>query len=138
MKNFTPLPEWLKKQKINSGSAQKETEPPKKSEFLTIQEKVEREIEDKEVKPFVKIKPETIKIPPDLKKIGVQTPVSTPKVFTYQQIKTPIPDEKIIQGLHAPITSSFRWLATLAVYILKMAHLRLKVIGGKVVRVLSN
>ncbi len=138
MKNFTPLPDWLKKQNITSGHFSKEIEPPKKSEVIIIREKVEREIEDEEVKPFIKTKPETIKLPPDLKKIGVKTPISSPKIFTYQEIKAPISDEKIIQGLHQPITSSFRWLATLALYILKMAKIKLKVVKGKVVRVLTG
>ena len=48
---------------------------------------------------------------------------------------SPLSDEKIVTGLHAPVTSSLRWLATLAEYLLKMMHVQLKVVSGRVIRV---
>lgn len=132
--NYTPLD--IKKLK-NSPSPLpfKEAEPTKK-EVIAFEEKTEFKIE-KEVEPSISIRQESIKLPPDLKKIGVQS-IPSLKTATYQTIKLPISDEKIITGLHAPVTSSLRWLATLAIYLLKMAHLQLKVIHGKVVRVFKN
>lgn len=134
--NFTPIDDLIKKhlEKKEVFSHPKEAEPVvNKSEPLTLQEKVEHEPQEKEVEKYVHLRPETIELPPDLKKIGVQS-ISTNQFPTYQNVKLPISDDKVITGLHAPITSSLRWLATLAVYILKLAHLKLRIVHGKVVR----
>ncbi len=133
--NYTPLkPEFFREKKQTQfiGFVGKEKEPPLRKEII-IEEKVELE-PAKEVKSYLKVRKETIKLPPDLKKIGVQA-VSTPQFSQSQSIKLPLSDEKIIAGLHAPVTSSLRWLATLALYLLQMAHLQLKVVHGKIVRV---
>ena len=132
--NYTPLD--IKKIK-NSHQVLpfKEAEPTKK-ERITFQEKTEFEVE-KEVAPLISVRQESIRLPPDLKKIGAQS-VPSIKTATYQTINLPLSDEKIISGLHAPVTSSLRWLATLAIYLLKIAHLQLKVIHGKVVRVFKS
>lgn len=134
--NFTPIDDLIKKIKNSNfvGSSLKEVEPITKSEQPTIKEVVEEEVKS-EVQPYLKKRAETIKLPPDLKKLGIQS-ISTPQVANYQNIKLPISDEKIIAGLRAPINSSLRWLATLAVYLLKMAHLQLKIVHGKITRVL--
>lgn len=133
--NYTPLKRDFfreKKQTHFIGFINKEKEPPLR-EAITIEEKVELE-PIKEVAPYVEVKKETIKLPPDLKRIGVQA-ISTPQFSQLQSVKLPISDDKIITGLHAPVTSSLRWLATLALYLLQMAHLQLKVVHGKIVRV---
>lgn len=136
--NFTPIDDLIKKYKSQPVSRPKEVEPiVAQPEAGEIKEVVEHEIKDEEVKPFVSPRTETIKLPPDLKKLGLQ-PVTTTKFPSYQNIKLPISDEKIIIGLHKPVTDSLRWLATLAVYLLKMAHLQLKVVHGKVVRVIRG
>ncbi len=132
--NFTPIDDLIKKhlEKKEASSHPKEAEPvTKKSEPLTLQEAVEHEPQE-EVENFVHPRAETIELPPDLKKIGVQS-TSINQFPTYQNVKLPISDDKVITGLHAPITSSLRWLATLAVYILKLAHLKLRIVHGKVV-----
>ncbi len=136
--NYTPLkPDFFreKKQTHFIGFVDKEKEPPlrKERKEITIEEKVELE-PTKEVAPYLKARKETIKLSPDLKKIGVQA-VSTPQFSQSQSIKLPLSDEKIIVGLRAPVTSSLRWLATLALYLLQIAHLQLKVVHGKIVRV---
>lgn len=132
--NFTSVEDLIKKNKIISSGRPKETEPyPLASEKFEIKEVVEHEPEA-EVKPFVEIKAESIELPPDLKKLGVQT-TSSSQFSSYQNIKLPITDDKIVAGLNSPITSSLRWLATFALYLLQQAHLTLKVIHGKVVRV---
>lgn len=142
--NFTNIDDLVQKYKSNnhvSDSYDEEISLPKEaepisSEKIEIKEVVEPQV-DKEVRPFVSPRKETIELPPDLKKLGLQ-PTSTTQFNNYQNIKLPLSDEKIIVGLKAPITSSLRWLATLAVYLLAKAHLSLKVIHGKVVRIFKN
>ncbi len=137
--NFTPIDDLIRKHRRNTTknvTLPKEAEPVSPERF-EIKEVVEHQVEEKEIKPFVSVRSETIKLPPDLKKLGLQ-PVNTTNFSSYQNIKLPISDEKIIVGLKAPITSSLRWLATLAVYLLARAHLALKVVHGKVVRILKT
>ena len=97
---------------------------------------VEHKVEE-EVRPFVSPRSETIELPPDLKKLGLQQ-AGQSQFLNYKNIKLPLTDEKIAVGLHAPVTSSLRWLAEFAVYLLAQAHLGLKIIHGKVVRVLRT
>ncbi|MBI4226402.1 hypothetical protein HY612_04800 [Candidatus Roizmanbacteria bacterium] len=136
--NFTKIDYLIKKlKKITPVGKPKEAEPiPARAEKYEIKEAVEHQPEE-EVKPFVQPRAETIKLPPDLQKMGLQ-PATTTQFPSYQNIKLPITDDKIIAGLHQPITSSIRWLATLALYLLKQVHLALKVVHGKVIRVISN
>lgn len=135
-KNFTPIDFLLKKPKKNSLSSlkSKEAEPiTKTNEGIIIKETAEHQIE-KEVQPFISPRQETIELPPDVKKLGVN-PIQTSRFSSYQNIKLPLSDDKILTGLKAPVSSSFRWLATLALYILKSAHLQLKKIHGQIIRI---
>lgn len=133
-KNYTPINHLISPPKPTS--LPKEVEPIIKSgEKSTIQEVVEHETVNHPK--IIQIHPETIKLPPNLKKMGLQ-PVSNSQFSSYKNITTPIPDDRILVGLHAPITSSFRWLATLAIYILNQAHIALKTVRGKTVRVIKN
>ena len=135
-KNYTPIDKLIKKYKdADRVSLPKEVEPITAEKF-EIKEVVEHE-PDEEIEKFISPRAETIELPPDLKKLGLQA-VSTSKFPGYKNIKLPLSDEKIIVGQKAPITSSLRWLATLALYILGQAHLGLKVIHGHVVRVLKR
>ena len=127
-KNYTPIDDLL------GAGLPKEAEPIA-TEF-EIKEPVEHSPEE-EVRPFVSPRAETIELPPNLKKLGLQA-VSNSNFPSYKNIKLPLSDEKIIVGQKAPITSSLRWLATLALYILGQAHLGLKVIHGHVIRVLKR
>jgi len=138
MTNFTPIDGLVKKHKDRQFvSKPKESEPPSdKVEEYKMRETIEHQPEE-EVKPFVNPVHETINLPPDLKRLGLQAPSST-SFTTYQNVKLPISDDKIVSGLHAPITSSLRWLATLAIYVLSRAHLAIKVIGGKAVRIIKR
>lgn len=133
-KNYTPINHLINPQK--SISLPKEVEPRiNNGEKNTVQEVVEHEpISHPKI---IQIHPETIKLPPDLKKLGLQ-PVSNSQFSNVQNITIPIRDDRVLVGLHAPINSSFRWLATLAVYILSQAHIRLKTVGGKAVRVFKR
>jgi hypothetical protein len=143
-KNFTSIDDLINKyqsgkdsyDKISTGIA-KEIEPALSlQEKYEIKELVEHEPEE-EVKLYVQSRRETIKLPPDLKEMGLQD-TSSPKFSTYQTVVLPISDDKVYQGLHAPIYSSLRWLATLAMYLLQKAHLTLKVIHGKVIRAIRT
>ncbi|MBI3620403.1 hypothetical protein HY214_04670 [Candidatus Roizmanbacteria bacterium] len=138
VKNYTPIDHLLKKQRRTPlGSPAKEMAPKSpRSESFTIQEVIEHEPEET-VKPYVQARPETIKVTPELQTAGVQ-PAATIQFPTYGNMKLPLADEKVLTGLHAPLTSSIRWLATLTVYILKLAHLKLRKIHGKVMRVVSR
>ena len=138
-KNFTDIKKLIEKQKKTMVSRPKEVEPmvvSKETKEVGLQEVVEHEPE-KEVSPFVQKRAESIKLPDDLKQVGVQA-TETTQYPTYQNVNLPLSDEKIEAGLHAPITSSLRWLATLAEYILRSAHLQLRIIHGHAVRVLRK
>lgn len=131
-KNFTDINDLLEDGK-NIGQP-KESEPIAAERF-EIKEPQETGVEE-EVRPFVSPRAETIELPPDLKKLGLQA-VSNTKFPNLKNIKLPLSDEKIIVGQKAPITSSIRWLSTFALYILAQAHLGLKVVHGRVIRVLK-
>ncbi len=132
-KNFTSIKDLLEKNK--KISLPKEAEPIAAEKF-EIKEPSEDNVEE-EVRPFVSPRAETIELPPDLKKMGLQA-VSQSQFSDYKNIKLPISDEKIIVGQKAPITSSLRWLAVFASYILAQAHLGLKVVHGHVIRVIKR
>jgi len=136
-KNYTPIDDLIKKwqQKAAVSLPSKEAEPIPKKE-IEFKEVKEKEVEE-EVRPHIVKREETIKLPPDIEKLGLK-PIPTTQFPQYQSIKLPITDEKIITGLSAPVSSSLRWLATLALYLLQQAHLSLKVIHGRVVRVLKK
>lgn len=133
--NYTAIDELIKKYQAPAHpvSYSKESEPLRKKEAAHLTEVVEHEPHE-EVKPFVTVRSESIELPPDLSKMGLQSVQST-SFPTYKNVKLPLSDDKIVSGMHAPITSSLRWLATLAWYMLLQAHLTLRVIHGKVIRV---
>lgn len=136
--NHTPIHHLLEEKK--SHALHKEKEPYKSPledfENLEVQETVEY-IPSEELGGFITHRPETIKPAEELSTIGVQATGST-QFPSLQNVIAPISDEKILVGLHAPITSSLRWLATFAVYLLKRAHIALKVIHGHAVRVFKK
>lgn len=80
----------------------------------------------------------TIELPPDVKKLGVtQSGASVPVTTTtaLPQVVLPISDQQVMAGLHAKITSAFRWLSAWCIKKLKKAHIALKVIHGKIIRI---
>lgn len=127
----------LSKEGNFAGSGRKESESPKAVNYETsIKEVVEFEPQaEKEISEYVQARKDTIKITSDIKKLGA---VSTgqPTFIETQQITIPISDEKVYQGLHAPISSSFRWLSEFYMRLLKTAHITLKNVHGKIVRVI--
>ncbi|MDP4011966.1 MAG: hypothetical protein Q8P72_07150 [Candidatus Roizmanbacteria bacterium] len=139
--NHTPV-DHLIKQNTQSVTISKEGEPieiaiekkePQEIEFIDT----EPEIEDKEVEKFVEVVHDDFEIHPDLKKAGLQS-VDHASLDSKHKVQLPISDEKVIEGLHKPVTSSLRWLAEVAMFMLKQAHLTLKQVHGKVIRVLQR
>lgn len=140
--NYTDITYLIKKYKEEVAAEEyapssKEIEPAAASpEPLLIQRVVEHEPQ-KEVSGYVQHRKENIEVPPDLVKMGVAAKQTT-TFPAYENIKLPLSDEKIIIGLKQPISSSFRWISELAIYILKTMHLTLKRVHGKLVRVISK
>lgn len=134
--------EEKKKQKIESVVPTKEGEP-----FLTTSEKkmeprvevVESEpmIEDKEVEKFMKVEKDNFELDPKLKKAGLEVIDST-TLDPRHNVKLPISDEKVLEGLQQPVNSSWRWLAEIAQFMLIRAHISLKKIHGHIVRVIKK
>ncbi len=138
IKNYTPIDHLLiKKQAGGPISLPKESEP------LAKKNEVAPPIDRAETTPHhtignkttIQFKPTTISLPPDLSKIGLRS-IDSEQLPEYARINLPITDDKILPGLKAPITSSLRWLATLAIYLLKRAHLGLKIVHGHVIRII--
>jgi hypothetical protein len=143
MQNFTPIDDLVqeyKAMKYGAGASIKEALPISTIESAPIDEQKEEDVENKNVNAYITPKKdESISLPPDLKKLGVQTPDTDDqfKAALYK-IKLPVSDEKIMDDLKASPSESKRWFATLLVYILAQAHLTLKRIGTKVVRVFKT
>ncbi len=144
-KNYTPINDLVEKYKRERGfyggeisGASKEAEPIlTRKESFAIKEVVEKEL-PKELTPYVEEREEKVKIDEELRKLGLRPVSGTIKFPDYKNLQFPISDEKILEGLHAPISSSLRWLSEFAVYILKKFHIKLKKIHGKVVRVFTG
>lgn len=125
------------------GSHSKEGEPvrnrsleSKESKEVFITEKEPR-IEDRELEKYIEVESDVPEIHPDLKKAGLQA-IDTTSLDPKQRVHLPIGDEQIMEGLDEPLSSSFRWLAEFALFMLKRAHLALKRVHGKVVRVIMK
>lgn len=86
----------------------------------------------------VTIYKETIELPPDVKKLGV-TPagasVPVAAAAALPNVVLPISDPQVVSGLHTQIANALRWLAVWCMKKLKKAHIALKNIHGKIVRV---
>jgi len=134
--NFTPLHgSTLSGGEISPAS--KELEPSGSPfEKISYHEAYEHEPRQ-ETAQYIESAPETIKINSDLEKLGISSIKST-QFPNFKEVQLPISDDKIVEGLNEPVDSSFRWLAELAMYILKSAHATLKKIHGKIMRVATT
>ncbi|CAN5151466.1 hypothetical protein BH09PAT2_BH09PAT2_00880 [soil metagenome] len=113
-----------------------EIAPERKSQPEMEMTETEPSVEDQEVKKFVKIEQQhKIELDPSLKKAGLSA-IDTTSLDIKHRIQLPIPDEKVVEGLEKPITSSWRWLSEIAMYMLHRGHLTMKKIHGHVVRVM--
>ena|SRR3989344_9182272 len=90
----------------------------------------------KEVASHVQKTSETIELPPDLKKIGLQVPPAQTSALQLQTNgKTlPLTDDQIGIGLNADIKTSVRWWSVWCLKQLKKMHLTLKKVGEHFVR----
>ena len=116
--------------------AETSTSPDEQAEVDVTVEK-DPDIEDTEVGEYLKTQNTDPEIHPELKKAGLQT-IHRDSLDKKHKIELPIPDEEVLEGLHKPINTSWRWLAEIALFMLKQAHLGLKMIHGHVVRVMQR
>lgn len=145
--NHTPIDhivdEEQNKKKEELISYAKESEPIIRNNESKLETKIdfvetEPDIEDKELEQFIQVeKKPKIELDPALKKAGLQV-LDTNTLDPKHNVKLPISDEKIIEGLHKPVNSSWRWLSEIAVFILRRAHISLKKIHGHIVRVIKK
>lgn len=103
----------------------KEKEMPRPVEE-SIRDVKEHEV-PKELKEHVVRTKEAIELPPDLKKMGVSTPPASGNVsdVVTGEVKLPLTDDEIEQGVHMKVMNSFRWLAEWCLKQLKKAHMQL-------------
>lgn len=101
-------------------------------------EEQEPSVEDREVEKFVKVvKEPQFQLDPKLQKAGLSA-IDTDSLDEKYRVKLPITDDKVVEGLHKPLSSSWRWLAEFSMYILHKGHLTLKKIHGHVVRIMMR
>lgn len=115
----------------------KSAETQKTTESVPLEEAKEHKTNDDSVKPYVVEKPENIDLPPELKSMGLKAVTNT-NFPNYQNVKLPISDDQVLAGQKAPVNSSMRWLAEFAKFLLWRAHISLKTVGGRVVRVIKK
>ncbi len=108
-----------------------------KSEAKIDVVETEPNIEDKELEKFIKVEKHKIELDPALKKAGLQV-IDASTIDPRHNVKLPITDENIVAGLNKPVNSSWRWLAEIAVFMLRRAHISLKKIHGHIVRVIKK
>ncbi len=111
----------------------KEHEPARAREQRSIEQAVEHEPSE-ELALHMEARQEIPKIDQELVDEGVTTTPTT-AFPTFEEVKLPLSDEKVAAGLEEPVTSSWRWLAELCMYLLHLAHQTLKTVHGKVMRV---
>lgn len=137
-KNFTPVdPDKIGSDSL-AGKISKEHELSgnTKRDAFKITETVEQESPE-EIKQFMQSRQENVTITPDLQKVGMKKTEETPRYIRKKTIVLPLADDMVEKGLHAPITSSLRWLAEWSVFLLKKAHLVLKKVHGHVKRIIQ-
>lgn len=74
-------------------------------------------------------------IPQPVSQMGVKQAGPTAPASTQISVALPITDDQVLKGLHANVFDAFRWLAVWCIRRLKMAHLALRKVGGKIIRV---
>ncbi|MCX7997001.1 MAG: hypothetical protein N2691_04620 [Patescibacteria group bacterium] len=106
-------------------------------EELPMQEAVEHEIHDAEVAQFIQSKRENIRLSPDLASHGLKAVTHT-NFPAYQNVKIPISDDQVLEGIKQPISDSMRWLAEYAKFLLWQAHISIKKVRGKTIRIVQK
>ena len=111
--------------------------PKEQADHIEMHEAAEHEPAP-EVAGYVEEVQQPVNISDDVQDLGVETiekPIQYPQQNT---VKVPLSDDKILQGKKMPLDSSFRWLAEVCLYILRKAHIRLRVAHGKAVRIFEK
>lgn len=119
------------------GSMAKETTPLTGHIEAPIITEIGKEVElpPEVVKAGVSIHSDTVVLPPPVTQLGVkQTGVKAPPPVPTTTVALPLSDDKIAQGLHQSIMSSWRWLSEWCVRQLHAVHMTIKSIHGKVTR----
>ncbi|NTU46901.1 hypothetical protein HGA88_04725 [Candidatus Roizmanbacteria bacterium] len=126
--NYTPIDDLI------SQSQQQSTSFPEAGPISTTEQTPAVEYSVPPVNNYVEVKKEVPEIPVEVKKAGVEIHPSaaTPP----DPLNIPLSDEEIVKGLHKPVSSAWRWLATFALLMLKRSHYTIKVIHGHAKRVL--
>lgn len=149
IQNYTPIDDLIakweqeKRSLVSPVSGGKEGEPvsvkqemPTQSEVKSDESEPSQETEGS-VEEYIQDVDDKIELDPELKKAGLQA-IDTSSLSSFQRIQLPLSDEKIVEGRTKPLTSSWRWLAEFAYFLLRQAHMSLKKIHGKVIRVLKQ
>lgn len=120
---------------VSGSGIHKEVERPNPPETTTYEEiSPEIEIAPELEQAGIEVKKETVELPPDMQKMGVQA-VGPSQPMGVPTIRLPIDDNKIISGKQGNVLSSLYWLAMWCVRQLKKAHLSIKKIKGQVIRI---
>lgn len=120
------------------GIGAKEREFQEQQEAIQLEEvRKELEIAPEVKEAGVEVKSEEMELPPPVAKMGVtsiggEQPVSPPTT------NLPITDDKIATGLGASVWASICWLANWCLRQLKKAHVKLKKVQGKIIRVVTK
>ena len=136
MQNYTPIDYLIKPNPISSSQGSERIEhplPTKPLESAPLHEVVEHVVEHN-IPEYIQEHKDVVELSPDVQSLGVES-TGAPKFTTTQPIILPLSDDSIALGLKAPYSSSLRWLSEFCVYLLKRAHMHLKQIHGRIMRV---
>lgn len=146
IRNYTPIDDLIEDQKKKLGSSIShgtESEPARtKNEYtqtpdVQLDESEHAQEKERPVEDYLQNSEEKIELDPQLKKAGLQV-IDHSALSPFQKVQLPLSDDLIIEGKQKPITSSWRWLSEFSLFILAQAHISLKKIHGKVIRVLKR
>jgi hypothetical protein len=116
----------------HSSTPSKEHEPVGSRERLIIEQAREHEPSE-ELELHLEARQEIPKLDQELTQEGV-TATPTTAFPTFEEVKLPLSDEKVVEGLEEPVTSSWRWLSEFCMHLLHLAHQTLKSVQGKATR----
>ncbi|MFH0749964.1 MAG: hypothetical protein V1917_03585 [Candidatus Gottesmanbacteria bacterium] len=98
-------------QVVGNIGKEKEAMPTPSSEVFLKDLGKEMELPKEVVSAGVSMKPTVVSISPPVQRLGVKSAGQNVTVTTTSAISLPLADDQMAQGLHASISSSFRWLA---------------------------
>lgn len=81
---------------------------------------------------------EVVQLPPDVRKLGVRqsgASTSLSSAVALPNVVLPITDDEVITGLHSSVSDALTWLAYWCIKKLKKAHVAIKNIHGRIIRV---